>query len=106
MENKTILYAPDNRGQRQILYECDREACKNCNRDCHLTTDPAHAKNFTNFRSNIRNLNGVRMEWSGTYVEKKKDKSFTSKMITASLELLVVVGIISLGFKLVTWIMM
>lgn len=93
MENKTILYAPDNRGQRQILYECDREACKDCNRDCHLTTDPAHAKNFT-------------MEWSGTYVEKKKDKSFTSKMITASLELLVVVGIISLGFKLVTWIMM
>ena len=78
---------------KPVLYECDRQACKDCGPDCHLTSDPAHAKNFT-------------MEWGGTYVEKKKEKSFTGKMITAAAELLVVVGLVALGFKIVTWAIM
>lgn len=78
---------------KPVLYECDRTACKDCGPDCHLTMNPEHAKNFT-------------MEWAGTYVEKKKEKTFTNKMVTAAMELLVVVGIISLGFKLMTWAML
>lgn len=30
----------------QILYECDRRACSECNLECHHTTDITHAKNF------------------------------------------------------------
>ena len=29
-----------------VLYECDRRACKTCNPDCHNTHDINHAVNF------------------------------------------------------------
>lgn len=29
-----------------VLYECDRHACKTCNPDCHNTHDIEHAVNF------------------------------------------------------------
>lgn len=29
-----------------ILYICDRKACKRCNPECHHTTDIKHAYNF------------------------------------------------------------
>ena len=81
-------------GDKPVLYECDRAACKDCSYPtCHMTIDVTHAENF-------------QMGWAGTYVEKKKEKSFTGKMITAATELLVVVGLVALGFKIVTWVIM
>lgn len=29
-----------------ILYICDRKACKDCNPDCYYTEDVSHAVNF------------------------------------------------------------
>lgn len=41
-----LLFAEEGRGANDILYICDRKKCENCNNECHLTRDIAHAVMF------------------------------------------------------------
>jgi len=46
-DEKVILLPAGFRVSRpNVLYECDRRACKTCNPDCHNTHDIEHAVNF------------------------------------------------------------
>ena len=46
------------RDSPQVLYVCDRRACRSCNPKCHRTLDITHAENF-------KNLDGIMVEAVG-----------------------------------------
>lgn len=76
----------------EVLYLCDKGACKDCRPECKHTRNVEHAENF-------------KQGFDGTYIEQEKDKGFFTKLAASAMSLTLTVGILALGFKFVMWLL-
>lgn len=53
------------------MYECDGKLCENCHEECHHTTDPRHAKNFT--LEETSEINGEKYLYAKEKLRRKKN---------------------------------